>query len=63
MKTTQSFNYDTDLVEVVYTNENQKHKLIIEAAVLNENPKKISFITFDEEGTFYKNGMYNIICE
>lgn len=63
IKKTRLFKKETDLIEVIYMKDGRKYKLITEAAVLNEKPQHISYIEFDKEGTFYKNGFYNLTCE
>lgn len=58
---TNSFTQKADLIEVIYLKDGKEHKLITEAFISNQNPTYICYIEFDENGTFYKNGIFNII--
>lgn len=62
-KRTKGFQHELNLVEIIYLKDNKKYKVVIEAAILNDNPKQLRYIEFDNKGTFYRNGKYNVICE
>lgn len=62
-KNTESFNYPTTLAEIVYLKDGNKHKMTIDVAVLNKEPKYIKYIEINKINDFYVTGYYNFICE